>query len=209
MKKMSWMSVAIASLSLLPACGGEDLSELESQMVEPAADNLAQTSNALSVTGNTQLLPAHGGTGGYATRTECPSGYAAVGIHGRSWSYIDRLGLVCRYLNADGSLGATYYAGAAGGFGGADFQIWCPDGQVVVGFQGRSASYVDQLGLYCSTPSAWKSFNASPPYTTSVTGGSGGFYFAETCAKPYVVTSLNLRVGHYVDQEQTVCSYLE
>jgi hypothetical protein len=203
------MAVAIAGVSLLPACGGEDLSTMELQMTQPAAENLAQTSNELSVSGTTFDLPPHGGTTGVPTSTDCPSGYVAVGIHGHSGSHIDRLGLLCRYLNTnDNSLGITYRAGAQGGFGGALFEIKCPDGEAVVGFQGRSSDYVHQLKLYCSSPSYWYS-SGMVQHGSGPTGSySLGYEFNETCPQPYVVTSLNVRVGNLVDRIQTVCSQL-
>ncbi|ATB43477.1 hypothetical protein CYFUS_008957 [Cystobacter fuscus] len=180
---------------------------MESRMTRPEAENLVQTNHALAIGGLTYALNPRGGTTGFPTLTECPSGYVAVGIHGREGSHVDRLGLLCRYLNADGSFGATYYAGAQGGFGGANCERVCPDGQVIVGFLVRSLNYVNSLNLQCAPPASWVSEGRVQGYSNSMGIGSG-YDFNDRCPQSFVVTSLNVRVGDYVDQMQAVCSQL-
>jgi hypothetical protein len=206
-KTTPWMTVVFAGLSLLPACGGEDLSTVETRRNSPVTENLAQTNHELALGGETYTLPVQGGTTGFPTQTECPGGYVAVGIHGRFGLHIDRLGLVCRVLNADNSLGATYYAGAQGGFGGDHFELWCPSGQAIAGFQGYSSDYIHQLKLHCSTPSV--GFSPAPTESDSNPIGSyTGSSFSAMCPRSYLVTSLKVKVGSFVDQMQTVCTQL-
>lgn len=205
MKTTSWMAVVMAGLSLLPACGGEELPTMEPQVVLPDTENLGETSSELSYT---YFLGIHGGGGGSPTTIPCPSGYVAVGLHGRSGWYIDQVGFLCQRLKTNGDLDTAYYkAPLAGGSGGTSFEMKCPQGQAIVGFQGRSGGYVDQLGFYCSTP-VNQIAGAAPQYESSLTGSGGGSNFWELCPASYVVTSFNVRSGGYVDQVQGVCSYI-
>ncbi|WP_434389832.1 hypothetical protein [Melittangium boletus] len=201
MKTTAWMTVVMAGLSFLPACGGEDLSPMETE-------NLVQTNQAIALGGSTYSLTARGGTTGFPTQSECPSGYVAVGLHGRAATYIDRLGLLCRVLNADGSFGATYYAGAQGGFGGNNVERACPAGKFLVGFQGSGSSYVDSISLQCASPAPWMAHGDWQNQSGSMMGSSGGTSFEDRCSPGFVVTSLNVRVGGYVDQMQGICTQL-
>jgi LCCL domain len=118
----------------------------------------------------TQFLAERGGGGGDAHELECNGGDVAVGIHGRSGVYVDRLGLQCATRNSDGSPGATYNRGPYGGSGGGSFSQTCPSGQVVVGLYGRSGQYIDRVGLDCATVSSWSS-GGTVSSTTSSAGG--------------------------------------
>jgi hypothetical protein len=150
-------------------------------------------------------LPPHGGSGGSPASSECPYGAVAVGVYGRAGQYLHSLGLVCRYVNADGSFGSYHYAGAHGGAGGSSFVSTCSGDMAVVGFYGRSGGYVDGLGMYCARPATWRSgsgFDGS----LWVAGGSGGAFFSDLCRNGPMVTKLRLRSGDLVDQMQAVCA---
>jgi hypothetical protein len=169
---------------------------------------VSQQPQAIQTTGLLYTLPARGGGGGGPGWLGCPSGYVAVGIYGRSGAYIDKLGLTCSRLDANGSLGPISDIGAYGGEGGGPFRRICPAGQAIVGFHGGSGAYVDRLGLYCSDVPNWMNSGAVQ-YTTAATGGEGGGPFADLCPHRYVVQQLNVRSGIYLDQIEPLCGYLE
>jgi hypothetical protein len=201
-KTMRAASLAGVCFAVLTGCGG-----METEGLEAAPEELGQVEAGISFSGHTTFLPAHGGTGGIATRLSCPSGYVVSGIHGRDYDVIDQIGLRCSVLNSDGSLGGTYNTTAVGGGGGAAFVLNCPAGQVVVGFYGRSAARVDRVGLYCSTPAYSISVGAAQ-YSSTAVGGSGGTAFYDSTYKGYVVTGLDVRYGATVDQIRGIASHL-
>ena len=198
-------TIAFALLACLSACGPDDQMQNEST----SEVNLAQTRAGLVLTGYTYTMPARGGWGGGFSSLSCSQGYVAVGIFGRSGGYIDQVGLECAFMYSDGSLSewSRYRTGTAGGYGGGPFSITCPSNQAIVGLKGRSGGYVDRLGIFCSTVSNWRTY-ATIQHASSEAGGTGGGYFSDTCPGSYVLTTLNLRAGGYVDQEQGVCSYV-
>ncbi|WP_375772380.1 hypothetical protein NR798_16340 [Archangium gephyra] len=210
MKKMiRSMTVVLAGLPLLSACGGAELDTLEAQASgTPAAEELAQTSDALIVTDTSYPLTARGGSGGTSVTLACARGFVAVGIHGRSGWYIDQLGLVCRYLNYDGTLGAEQSTQALGGTGGSDFKMVCPEGMAITGFYGTGGSYVDQLGFNCSSPTLWNQSSEVQYWSGKAGSNVGSSSFTDMCPSRYLATSMNIRYGWHVDQFQGVCSYI-
>lgn len=173
----------------------------------PVDEHTGHINARLSVSGYTYTLTPRGGSGGSLASIGCAANYVVYGIYGGAGSYVDRLGLLCAYLNSDGSLGYQYRTGYVGGTGGTNYTITCPAGQAVVGLYGRSGSYVDQWGLYCSHVSTWRTSGTVESVTGSA-GGSGGYPFYDVCPSAYVMTSINARAGSLVDQEQGVCSYV-
>ncbi|ATB28676.1 hypothetical protein [Melittangium boletus] len=210
MKKTSSALMIAASLSILPACGIEETNTPELQGSEaPASSDLGQTGSALSVGSYSVNLSAHGGSGGAASSKECPANYVAVGIHGSAGDIVVSLGLVCRYLNNDGTLGAWYYTSATtGAYTVTPFNIQCPAGQVVVGFHGHNNNFLDSLGLSCATPNNWMSGSGVEFSTVKVGGTGGGYEFSDLCPPQYVVRKLNLRSWDLIDQAQAVCNSL-
>lgn len=158
--------------------------------------------------GTYSWLTGHGGTGGTASQLSCPTGYAAVGLVGRSASYVDAVGLLCAYLYTDGTLGSAYTYGPTGGGGGTYFTEPCPSGQVLVGVRGRSYSWNDQVSGHCAPVRNWVSTSPVIGGYLGLRGGSGGTPYAETCPGGYAVTSLSLRAGTYLDYIQARCNRL-
>ena len=104
-----------AGLAVLPACGMEDPNSPEAQGLDPRTPTeLGQTRAELGLGTQTYALPARGGYGGTPATVACPANHVAVGIHGTVNTYLTSLGLVCRALNADGTLGASVTIAAAG-----------------------------------------------------------------------------------------------
>ena len=192
-----------ASLTVLPACGMEAPDAAET----PTAPALGQTREALSVGTESSVLSMRGGSGGSPGISACPAGHVAVGIQGLSEAYINSLGLLCRALNVDGTLGAASAGTVVGNGWGSAFTRECPAGMAVVGFPGSSGQVLDGLGLHCAAPNAWMN-NSQVQASVAVAGGSSGNAFSDVCGSQQVVTRLNVSAGNNVDSEQGVCTRL-
>lgn len=199
MKYTCYLVSIISLLALAPGCVMDE--------ADRDGAGTAELSSELSVSGSLYSLPARGGSGGAASSLNCAPDYVAVGIYGRSGRYIDRLGLTCAPLHANGSLGPSYDTGSLGGNGGSSFRLGCPSGTAIVGVYGRSGRYLDQIGLACSGVAHWRNHGTVQYYSTSA-GGSGGGYFEDLCPIAYVGSRLNVRTGRYADREQLVCAYI-
>lgn len=95
-----------------------------------------------------QALTLIGGTGGTAFTRQCPQGQVLTGIRARAGLVIDALGIKCRPINANGSLGGENEIGSlAGGSGGILSSGSCPQGSVVAG-QGGARGLPTGLGFF-------------------------------------------------------------
>lgn len=84
-----------------------------------------------------QPLPFIGSDGGTSFTRQCPAGQVLTGIRARAGAVIDALGVKCRPVNANGTLGTESDAGTlAGGNGGSAGSGSCPAGSVVAGQAG-------------------------------------------------------------------------
>jgi hypothetical protein len=98
----------------------------------------------------TQLLPVYGGSGGTAFSRNCGDNRVLTGLRFRSGAVIDAVGLLCRPLNADGSLGSETTVGTlAGGGGGTSGVVRCVNNTVVRAAYVAFGSVVDGLKLQC------------------------------------------------------------
>jgi hypothetical protein len=99
-----------------------------------------------------QYLPVYGGSGGAAFTRSCGSGKVLTGIRYRAGMSIDAIGLLCRQVLADGSLGSESTVGTlVGGGGGTAGSDSCPAGTVITGGRIHYGTYVDAVSLYCHT----------------------------------------------------------
>ncbi len=196
-----------ASLAVLPACGMEEPNSPEAKGLDPKAPTeLGQTRAELVLGSETYALPARGEYGGTPATVACPANHVAVGLHGTVNTYITSLGLVCRALNADGTLGASVSIAAAGGAWGNPFSSQCPDGMAIVGFPGHYGWYVDSLGVHCAAPNAWRTSGQVQASVAEVGYSYSGNPFSDVCPSQSVVTQLNVRHGDNLDQEQATCT---
>jgi hypothetical protein len=101
-------------------------------------------------------LPSHGTTGGSSFAAMCPNNQVVVGIYGHSGLWVDQVGFECAPLtispNFAISTGTATQLPASGGPGGGAFGDTCPSGQVAVGNDVASGSFVDSIALRCATP---------------------------------------------------------
>ena len=98
-----------------------------------------------------------GGSGGGPISLYCDEGWAVMGIHGRSGALVDKLGVRCGKLGAQGGVvkivEGNAMRGPSGGNGGSPFDDTCPGGQVGRGLNGRAGTRIDQIELACHNPS--------------------------------------------------------
>ncbi|MEX1362213.1 MAG: DUF4215 domain-containing protein [Nannocystaceae bacterium] len=216
-----------------PVCGdGEMNPELGEQCDDANLDPLdgCQANCQLGPTGlqidyySSTPLPLRGGGGGGAFEEECPEGEVVIGVMGRAGAYVDRVQVQCGSVeltsSETGSIQVSVEPGGTmtpqGGGGGGDFSLGCEPGQVVVGFGGRSGSYLDQLSLRCAPvlvlddPQAGAmSIGFGAAVNTESAGGGGGGSFIAECPVGEVATIARGRAGNFLDAFGLSCRPLE
>lgn len=128
--------------------------------------------------------PYRGGPAEGAYASACQPGWIAAGIHGRAGHQIDRIGVVCRHLDADGKLRSEDLRETAGGEGGSSFISMCPEGHGIAGFTGRASSHIDSLQIVCDTPAG------TVLSVGDTVGGFGGTPFSDVAPDRYFLTRL-------------------
>lgn len=95
--------------------------------------------------------PLTGGTGGQPFRDQhCPSGWAVRRLRVRSGSFLDAVSISCGRIRPDGHLeGLRNHPLTAGGSGGTGHLLLCPNTLPADRLLGRSASFIDRIGLRC------------------------------------------------------------
>lgn len=178
--RSSWLTLVAATLALLPT-RATDLPE--------------------------QRLPVWGGSGGTTFSRSCGAGRVLSGLRYRKGIWIDALGLLCRPVNADGSLGAETTVGTlAGGGGGSPGIAQCPSGTVVGGASIGYGDIVVGLRLQCHT---WQQATRSlGPYVGVAIVKDGGRSTAnEKCEMPVQpVVAMRGREGMFVDAVGFTCN---
>lgn len=146
-----------------------------------------------------------GGTGEVPYDITCGSGNVAVGIHGRSGSWLNSIGLICAPLSTDGSLGATFKTVLVGGDGGAPGEVTCPAGQVMVGSERwEDASVVYKLDLRCQTVEQWESTGTVATIVPGL-GAADGAQQASLCSQGYVYYQITGQAGQYISTINQWC----
>jgi hypothetical protein len=99
-----------------------------------------------------QLLPVYGGAGGNAFTRSCGEGKVLTGLRFRAGLLVDAIGIMCRPVLANGTLGPESTSGTlVGGSGGGAGALSCPAGMVSAGALIRHGSFVDKVSLLCKT----------------------------------------------------------
>ncbi len=125
-----------------------------------AAVLLATVARSFSAQQATASLPAQrspvfGGAGGVSFSLGCGAGNVLTGLRARADAFVFALGITCRAVLPDGSLGPENVVGEmAGGTSGAPVAAGCGSGQVLAGAEVRAVTYVQSIALHCS---AWDS----------------------------------------------------
>lgn len=157
-----------------------------------------------------------GGTGGTAFSRVCYPGQVARGLHGSAGLYVDRIGLLCariEVLIADEgevrdyklAITPTVRGVLVGGEGGSDFELGCPDDQVLGGIFGAAGAELRRIGVECVRPVITDdgegnlTIRFEPGDRLGPEGGSGGTSFSYDCAPTRVAMGMRGRTGLYVD----------
>lgn len=190
-----------AALALFGAIALSACSSAEATSAEPTADGPPPGSIALPAIGGASeekssdalsTQSVHGGTGGTDAWINCPS---FIGLAGRFGNYIDLLQPYC-------SNGGAPYPSNSVGHGGGEHQFdqFCPAGYVATGIQGRAHTYVDALGLICTSTT-----NYYDKFTIPVQGGGGGDGFWDDCPQGQKLTWLHVKAGNWLDRIEPFC----
>ena len=98
-----------------------------------------------------QELPVYGGSGGSAFGRNCGQGRVLTGLRYRSGVVLDAIGLLCRPVLSNGTLGPETTVGTlAGGGGGNSDSRDCGPGNVVAGANPQFGTYVSSILLLCA-----------------------------------------------------------
>lgn len=157
--------------------------------------------------------PIWGGSGGNKNyHLNCGAGAVMTGITAKYGSWIDQIGLVCRKVNKNGTLGDEFTRGPVGGQGGDISTIErCPAGRVIGGANGRSGWYINRIDAICypwvRRTRRLNDGDTSPQYLTingnrfDLTSGLDWF----TCgSKP--AKGIRGKHGSYIDSLQFICN---
>lgn len=123
----------------------------------------------------TQRTPTFGGSGGTGFELRCGQGYVLTGLRGRQGMVVDRVGVLCRPVRSDGTLGSeTTVGGEVGGGGGNAASVSCSSGDVVTGLSLRFGTYVDSMSLVCRNWHAGTRSTGARAVGERKLGGGGG-----------------------------------
>ena len=108
---------------------------------------LATSSTALPP----QYLPIFGGNGGNGFTRSCGTGKVLTGLMVRAGLLVDAVGVLCRPINADGSLGPESQVGSLAGGGSATIAAKrCESGKVAYGANINYGSFVNRIFVHCT-----------------------------------------------------------
>ncbi len=110
-----------------------------------------------------QGLPVYGGSAGMPFSRACYPWMVMTGIRFRAGAVLNAVGLLCRPVPVNGTLGSEYSVETLVGGGGGTLQTRsCPDNMVVVGAEIEYGDLVSQLTLICRTWNAAKRGHGLP-----------------------------------------------
>ena len=97
-----------------------------------------------------QYLPIYGGQGGNGFTRSCGTGKVLTGLMVRSGVFVDAVGILCRTINSNGTLGPeSQVSSLAGGGTGTLNPRRCDSGQVVYGANINYGSFVNKMYVFC------------------------------------------------------------
>jgi hypothetical protein len=100
-----------------------------------------------------QQLLVYGGGGGTSFTRTCGDNRVMTGFQYRRGLVFDAIGLLCRPVQSNGSLGSESAGSLAGGSGGSFGSRSCPAGSVVTGGAVEYGSVIETFRIYCRN---WK-----------------------------------------------------
>ncbi|MEW5918301.1 MAG: hypothetical protein AB1762_18000 [Gemmatimonadota bacterium] len=97
-----------------------------------------------------QRSPIFGGAGGVPFVLSCGPRNVLTGLRARADAFVFAIGITCRSVLDDGSLGPESVVGEmAGGTSGAPVAAGCATGRVLSAVDVHASTYVQSLVLYC------------------------------------------------------------
>ena len=159
-----------------------------------------------------QYLPVYGGASGTAFTKDCGSGYVLTGIRFRSSVLVDAIGILCRPVNANGSLGPETTVGSlSGGGGGTSGSSSCEAGTVAAGAGVGYGTWVSQFAVWCRPwIASSRSFGGSKMTETSARAGTSvtpANWMKEYCeASTQPVRAIRGRSAGFVDAIGVTCN---
>ncbi len=175
-----------------------------------------------ALTGSTGTALGGNPAGGTAYQDACPAGQAVIGFSGTAtvatagMSVLPRqIATRCGVIQISGTT-VTVTPGAMlpthGMMAPTPWTRTCPENQVIVGFSGRSSTYVDQLVFRCAplTAASAAPGTALTPGTAvllPLIGGDGGTPFEPiACPADQVASGSLVRASDYLDAMSLICS---
>jgi hypothetical protein len=173
----------------------------------------------------------HGGPGGLPYLDYCPPNQAVLGYQGclgtasvtvtpppvtTDTPVVGCIQTLCGTLALDGDAGdqvATALGAALAVRGQGQGAAWaqiCPADQVIVGFSGRTGSYVDQLAFRCthfsrSLDDAGTWMTTAPTDLSPAGGDGGGPFSVESCPAGQMAIGSTIHAGALVDAFGLIC----
>lgn len=180
---------------------------------------------SLSYTGDALTTP-YGGDGGTAFSDRCPLGQVIVGFQGFTspapqGEYINRIQIVCGTPVITGSgpylveVGSGTTLPERGTGGNKAWSRFCSTDHVVIGFEGRSGAYIDQLVFYCApleisgTPGAYTLSFGTWEVLTDIGGTGGGAFPRTDCSAGFAAHGGEGRAGSSIDKFQLACTEVD
>ena len=157
-----------------------------------------------------QYFPIVGGSGGTGFTRSCGAGKVLTGLFGREGMWVDAIGVLCRPVNSNGTLGAQSTVGsAAGGGGGTSTSVSCGSGTVVSEIFIRAGSLVNSVSITCRNwDASTRKFGGplpgnSPGIGRMLTGGADYRHKCELATQP--VNGIRGRAAAAVDALGAIC----
>lgn len=179
--------------------------------------------------GSLAITTEHGGTDGSSHVDACPADGALVGYAGTLQQVSVEINGTSSSITVVGSLRGTCASVAISAGGelaitptaeqlptrgdAASPPTWwqtCPEGEVVVGYDGRAGIFLDQVSFVCARAAIAQSASG-PRMTTSAehrlqpAGGDGGSPFNEHCGADQIAHGQSLRSDQWINSFALVC----
>lgn len=132
-----------------------------------------------------QYLPIYGGSGGTAFTRDCGVGKVLTGLRYRGGLLVDAVGLLCRPVAANGTLGSESTVGTlAGGGGGNAGTAICPTGTVVSSAEIKYGTYVNRVRIRCRPwNAAARTFGGTTQFPSDQVGETGNIVAGQATVK--------------------------
>jgi hypothetical protein len=126
----------------------------------------------------------------------CPTSTYAVGVVVKAGTWLDAMRLECGTLGTNGehqSVSNTAWTSFAQQSSAAVLQLRCAGGKVLVGFKGRSGTWIDRIQAGCRSWSQSLGAYGTLSWTSAAGGSTGSEYGPITCPGNKAVTAVKAK----------------